>query len=66
LKEKVGDIRKDLVKEKIKGGDHTKVLPKPGQWSRFALMTKKDNVKVRRAQQKMNQERLARLKFSLM
>ena len=29
-------------------------------------MTKKDNVKVRRAQQKMNQERLARLKFSLM
>ena len=43
-------MRKDMIPEKVRDtdGEKTAVMPKPGQFSRFALLTKKDNVKIAR------------------
>ena len=43
-----------------------KPVPKPGEFSKLSVVTNKDNVKQRRKRQKLNAEKLARLKFSLM
>lgn len=60
-------MRSKMVEEKVNDESNTKtrVLPKPGSFSRFALLTKKDNVKIARRKQKQAIERIAKLKCKL-
>ena len=55
MEDKVRGLRDDMSKEKLNDeeGEATAVMPKPGQFSRFALLTKKDNVKIARKKSKI-------------
>ena len=68
MEDKVKGLRDDMSKEKLNDseGKATAVMPKPGQFSRFALLTKKDNVKIARKKSKIAADKLAKLKLKLM
>ena len=65
MKDHVKALRDEMIPEKVKDAPQTKVMPKPGQISRYALLTKSDNVKIARKRRKMFDERLAKVKFNL-
>ena len=62
MKAKIKQVREEQMKELSKASKLTE-MPKPGQWHKTTLLTGRDNVKLRRKRQKLNAEKLARLKF---
>ena len=67
LNEKVTELRGEMRDEKVRSnGNQTQAATSTRHPTRFALMTKKDNVKVARKKQKQAIEKLAKLKFRLM
>ena len=67
LNEKVTELRGEMRDEKVRSnGNQAQAATSTRHPTRFALMTKKDNVKVARKKQKKAIEKLAKLKFRLM
>ena len=67
MKAKMEEKKQEQLKEKSKPSNlmSTETAPRPGQFKKFSLLTKKDNVKLRRKRRKQATQKLQRLKFQL-